>query len=115
MPSLKSQRLASFLSLFTSSGTLICCAIPAALVSIGAGASLAGLVTVVPQIVWFSEHKTGIFLIAGSLILISLSLTWADRHAPCPLDREKAEACSRLRKFSAISLSISILFYVIGA
>jgi hypothetical protein len=43
--------LGSLLSLFASSSTLICCAIPALLVSLGAGAALASLVAVFPQIV----------------------------------------------------------------
>ena len=42
--------LPAFLSLFTSTGTLICCALPALLVSIGAGAVMAGLIEAVPQI-----------------------------------------------------------------
>ena len=33
--------LPAFLSLFTSTGTLVCCALPALLVSIGAGAVMA--------------------------------------------------------------------------
>ena len=42
--------LPACLSLFTSTGTLICCALPALLVSIGAGAVMAGLIEAVPQI-----------------------------------------------------------------
>jgi len=35
--------LSAVISLFTASGTLICCALPALFVTIGAGAALAGL------------------------------------------------------------------------
>ena len=48
---LRSNLLVSFLSLITSGSTLICCALPALLVSIVAGAALAGLVGTFPQIV----------------------------------------------------------------
>lgn len=113
--SLRSQRLISVLSLFSSSGTLICCAIPAALVAIGAGASLAGLISVFPQIVWFSEQKVPIFAVSGVLIAASLFMTWKNRNAPCPIDKQQAVACQRLKKWSFINLSIAILFYVIGA
>jgi hypothetical protein len=51
-----SKRL-SALSLFTSFSTLICCALPALLVALGAGAVLSTLVSHVPQLVWVSEHK----------------------------------------------------------
>jgi hypothetical protein len=38
-------------TILSSLSTLVCCAFPAALVSIGAGAVLASIVTVVPQLV----------------------------------------------------------------
>ncbi len=41
------------LTIFSSFGTLVCCALPAALVSIGAGAALASIVTAVPQLSGF--------------------------------------------------------------
>ena len=40
-------------SLFTSFSTLICCALPALLVSIGAGATLAGIISNFPQLIFF--------------------------------------------------------------
>lgn len=115
MLSLKSQRFVSVLSLFSSSGTLVCCAIPAALVSIGAGASLAGLVSTFPQIVWLSEHKIAIFAVSGILIFMSAVVSWMNRNAPCPIDPKQADTCKRLRKWSAISLGVAVVFYIIGA
>jgi len=47
----------AFLSLFTSTGTLLCCALPALLVALGSGAALSSLVAVVPGLVWVSEYK----------------------------------------------------------
>jgi hypothetical protein len=55
----------SVLSLFTSSGTLVCYALPALLVAIGAGAALSLLVSVFAQVVWLSEHKVGLFVFAA--------------------------------------------------
>ena len=49
----------SVASLFATSSTLVCCAIPAVLVALGAGAALSSLVAVFPQVVWLSEHKEG--------------------------------------------------------
>ena len=37
------HRLTSYLSLFTATGTLLCCALPSLLVTLGLGATLAGL------------------------------------------------------------------------
>src|SRR6187200_1056050 len=39
-------------ALLASSGTLVCCVLPALMVALGAGAALAGLVTAVPQLIW---------------------------------------------------------------
>ena len=44
------NKLADYLSLFASSGTIICCALPALLVSIGAGAALSSLFSIFPQL-----------------------------------------------------------------
>lgn len=105
---------APFLSLFTSFGTLMCCAIPALMVAIGAGAALAGLVTAVPQLVWISEHKTLVFTVAGIMIVISGILQWLNRNAPCPTDPIQAKACTRLRKTGLWIYLSSIVVYAIG-
>src|SRR5690242_10624580 len=96
------QQREAFLSsvaLLTSVSTLLCCALPAALVAIGAGAVLAGLVSTVPQIVALSEHKALVFGIAGAMLAASAAFRYASRNAPCPADPAQAAACSRLRKW----------------
>lgn len=94
------DRAASYLSLFGSASTLICCAIPALLVSIGAGATLAGLVSRFPQLVWLSAHSAWIF--SGAAILLALGgyAQWRARQLPCPLDSQKAKACMKARRLS---------------
>ena len=44
------------ISLFTSFGTLICCALPAMFVALGAGAVLAGLVSSLPFLILISKR-----------------------------------------------------------
>ena len=44
------------LTLFGSFSTLLCCALPALLVSLGAGAVTIGLVSAVPQLIWLLCH-----------------------------------------------------------
>jgi len=111
---MKAEKVFSALSLFSSGGTLICCALPAALVSIGAGASLAGLISIFPQIVWFSEYKAFVFGTAGFLILVSAAFLWSQRHAACPIDQGQAKACKRLRSLSVVSLMVALTFYLTG-
>jgi hypothetical protein len=105
---------ASFLSLFTSGSTLICCALPALLVSIGAGAAMAGLVTTFPQIVWLSEHKVALFSIAGVMLIASGVMQWRAQSLPCPADPALAAACTRTRKVSLVIYWISAGIYVVG-
>lgn len=104
----------SSLALFTSLGTLLCCALPAALVAIGAGAVLAGLVTAVPQIVFLSEHKVALFALAGALLAASAALRYVNRNAPCPADPRMAASCTRLRYIGGVALYASIAVYVVG-
>ena len=85
------------LSLFTSLGTLFCCALPALFVVLGAGAALAGLLSNAPYLIVLSKYKVLLFLISGSLMIISGYLIWRSRNAPCPADPLKARACKRLR------------------
>ena len=109
-----SQVIAPSLSLFTSIGTLVCCALPALLVSIGMGATLAGLVSTAPWITVISEYKTLVFTIAGILITLAVSLQWRSRHYPCPDDPAQAKACARLRKISWWILGLAVVLYIIG-
>jgi hypothetical protein len=104
----------SVLSLFASSSTLICCALPALLVALGAGAALSGLVGAFPQIVWLSEHKIGLFITAGVLLAASGWLQWRHRQAPCPIDPHLRDACLRTRKVSLRVYWASLGVYLVG-
>jgi hypothetical protein len=111
----KATFLGSLLSLFASSSTLICCAIPALLVSLGAGAALASLVSVFPQIVWISEHKEIIFLISAFLMIVTGFIQWRNLKAPCPVDPELRNACLKTRKTSLRIYLFSLVLMLVGA
>jgi hypothetical protein len=112
---LRQSALSAWLSLLASSGTLVCCAIPALLVMLGAGAALSGLVAAVPQIVWLSEHKGWIFGVATVLMLAGGALQWRNRTAPCPLDPALRAACLRTRRWSLAVYLVSLVLLVVGA
>ncbi len=105
----------SFIALVASSGTLVCCVLPAVMVSLGAGAALAGLVTAVPQLVWLSEHKIAVFGLAGALLLLSGIALWHARTLPCPPDARLAATCARLRRWSAGLWIAATLAVTVGA
>src|SRR5881275_356872 len=58
----------NYLSLFTSLGTLLCCALPSLLVLLGLGATVATVLSSVPWLVSLSHHKVWVFAVAGVLI-----------------------------------------------
>ncbi|MBT35623.1 MAG: hypothetical protein CMP15_05100 [Rickettsiales bacterium] len=101
-------------SLFTSLSTLICCALPALLVSIGAGATLAGIISNFPQLIFLSKYKILVFSLAGIFIFISGIFKWINRNAPCPIDPKEAKLCMTLRKISNYIYLASILIFFIG-
>jgi len=102
------------LTILSSFSTLVCCALPAALVSIGAGAALASVVTAVPQLVWLSEHKIPLFAFAGFMLALSGVSAYRNRNAPCPADPAQAKSCMRLRRWSARIFYFSAAVYAIG-
>jgi Na+/melibiose symporter-like transporter len=104
----------SWVALFASSGTLICCALPALLVTLGAGAALSTLVSVLPGLVWLSEYKALVFGVAGVMLALSGTLQWRTRFAPCPTDPALRHACLRTRKTSARVYGLSLALYLIG-
>ena len=106
--------LISTLALFGSFGTLFCCALPALLVSIGAGAAVIGLVSTFPQLIWLSEHKIGLFIFAGVMLTLSGIMRYITRNAPCPADPAKAKSCKRMRRISFWVFFFSLGLYLIG-
>ena len=105
----------AFTALIASSGTLLCCVLPAVMVALGAGAALAGLVGAVPQLVWLSEHKGLVFGIAAVLLVVAGVALWLARGVPCPADPALARACVRLRSLSRVLYAIAVVAFALGA
>lgn len=108
------DKAVSTLTLFSCFGTLLCCALPALLVALGAGSVMAGLVAAVPQLTVVSKHKPAVFIFAGVMLSLSAFMQWRNRYAACPIDPVKARICMRLKKYSAIVFGISLTAYLTG-
>ena len=102
------------LALFGSTSTLLCCALPALLISLGAGAVMASLTSAIPGLMWLSAQKNLLFIAAGTLLAISSIIGWHQRSAPCQTDPEKAANCLKLRRLNAWLLTTSWLAYGCG-
>lgn len=105
----------AFSTLLASSGTLVCCVLPAVMVSLGAGASLAGLVTQFPQLIWLSSHKGLIFGFSFAMLAVSGLLLYNARRLPCPADAKLAKACTQLRTLSHVLWGVALALTVVGA
>ena len=106
---------ASAAALFASCATLVCCVLPALMVSLGAGAVLVGLVSAVPQLIWLSEHKGLVFGVAGVMLVLSGVMLLRASRLPCPTDATAAAACMWLRRLSQGMFWTAATAYVIGA
>ena len=110
--------LLNYLSLFTSFGTLLCCALPSLLVLLGLGATVAGFLSAVPWLVTLSHHKNWVFLVSGILIGGNFVYTYAlapklrPQGAACTPDAP--EACEQASILSRALLWISAGIYGIG-
>lgn len=102
------------LTLFTSFGTLVCCALPALMVALGMGTTLAGFISMFPSITLISNYKESIFIISGILIILGFFFQIRSRNISCPTDQFKADLCNKLRKISWIMLIFSLVIYVVG-
>lgn len=75
------------------SATLVCCALPIALVSLGLGSVMASLVSGAPWLATLSRHKEWAFLAAGLLLALNYWVLYRSSRG-C----EPGQACSPDRR-----------------
>ena len=109
--SVESTRIA-IISLFASSSTLICCALPALFVFIGAGASFASLVNIFPQLIIISQYKIQISIGTLIILLIAGVLIKKSDSLPCPIDPKLRNICLKTRKKSKAMYYISVIIFL---
>ena len=108
-----SPRRWAWIVLFTSSSTLICCALPILLVSLGLGAVSASLFASFPFLVTLAQHKTAMFL--GSALVLALTgwLLYRPGRA-CPADPELAEQCETAHQWNLRFFWLAATVWMIG-
>jgi len=107
------EKIISFLSLFGSSTTLLCCALPATLSIIAGGAAVGSLISVFPWLITISRYHNWIFLVAGILLLINGVFVLRPKgKMACAVTGGKG--CEVAGSFSKRMFWISIILYGIG-
>ena len=107
----------SYLSLFTSLSTLLCCALPSLLVLFGLGSSIASLLSFMPWLVSLSRHKAWTFSISGALIALSFVNMYylAPRLRPFGgCDPADLSTCRDVSQISKILLWAATVTYAVG-
>jgi len=105
--------LIEWLSLFSSFGTILCCALPSTLVLLGFGSTLASFLSSYPQLVWLSENKILLFSASFGSLGISFILQYISRNKPCPIDQK--DVCTKVKRNSRIILWASLTINLVGA
>jgi len=103
----------TWLALFTTTGTLVCCAIPITLVTLGMGATVASMVSAMPFLVTLSQHKIWVFAISGVLLALSAWMMYRPGRA-CPVDPKLGVLCNKTQKWNKRIYWFSVILWCIG-
>lgn len=103
----------SWLTLFASGGTLICCALPIILVTLGFGATVAAFTSSFPLLITIAQHKAWVFAGSGAMLLLSGWLMYRPGRA-CPADPELGRLCDRTQVWNGRIYWSSVVLWGIG-
>ena len=108
------QKASSFFALFTSTGTLICCALPAAVAAFAGGAALTSMISTFPWMVTLSGYKEWIFFGSGIMLLISGILVYRPKgKMACSITG--GQGCEVAGRFTKVMFWSSVIIYSTGA
>tara|TARA_B100000683_G_scaffold44875_1_gene40893 strand:+ start:4837 stop:5214 length:378 start_codon:yes stop_codon:yes gene_type:complete len=103
------------LTLLASTSTLICCALPALFVTLGAGATFASMANAFPQLIIISHYKVYISVFTLIILIIAGILIEKSKHDPCPVDPSLRDICLRTRKRTFYIYYISVGIFVFAS
>ena len=106
------EKAANFFALFASSSTLVCCALPAIFVALGAGASFASLVSTFPFLITLSQYKLYITFFALLMLVIAGYANCRNFNLPCPVDPELGRLCMETRRRSRNVFYVSACIFL---
>lgn len=99
--------------LFASTTTLVCCALPIVLVSIGLGAASAALFSNLPFLGLLAAHKIWLFSMSGALLILAGWALFRPGRA-CPTDPVLAAKCEAAHRWNKRLLIAALVVWVIG-
>ena len=107
------ESILSFIGLFASLSTIICCALPIILVFLGMGAVFASLTSKFPLIPWLAERSSYLFALAAILLLVGGYFIFL-KPQQCPADKNLAIACNKTKRINKIIWWLSLIVLIIS-
>ena len=109
------DKVLSIFTLFTSSGTLLCCVLPAVVATIAGGAAVSSMLSVFPFLIPLSMYKEWIFGIATILISINGYMVFKpNQEVACDVDIGE-DGCDITGRFNKRMFYISSTVLALGA
>ena len=102
-----------WLTLFASTTTLFCCALPILLVTLGLGAVSAAMFANIPVLKFLAKHEFWLFVFSFCVLAISAWSLFRPGRT-CPTDPDLARACAKADTWNKRVLTISILIWLVG-
>ena len=103
------------LILFSSFSTLICCALPVLLVSLGFGSVVASIYSdYLPFLKWFGNNSIFTFGLTASLLVIAAYALYRSGRS-CPTDPELALLCESTQRWNQRFFCLAVGIWLIGA
>ena len=115
----RENALWSYLALFSSLGTLLCCALPSLLVLLGLGATVASFLSAAPWLVTLAKRKVWVFTLSGLLIATDfvyhywLAPRFKAEGEACSIE-DGPTACDTATRLSRVALWVATAIYGIG-
>jgi len=107
------DKLISIFALFGSTGTFLCCVLPAVVATIAGGAAVGSMLTLFPWLIPLSQYKIWIFVVAGLLIVVNGILVLRPQgKLACSITGGKG--CEITGRFSRIAFWTAVVIYSIG-
>lgn len=101
-------------ALLLAGGTLVCCALPIALVALGLGSAVAALTASAPWLVTLSHYKAWMFALSATVLAVAGWLLYRSGRA-CPADPALARACARADRWSRVTWWLAVLIWSVAA
>lgn len=102
-----------WLTLFVTSSTLLCCALPVVMVSLGLGAAMANLNYNMPGLLFLAGHKLWTLSLSALLLLFLAWIIWRPNQT-CPTDPTLAVLCQKTKRWNQRIFWLSVGIWCLG-